>query len=161
MEINFSTGNVKVIKSKKAIHAFLSLFILVGIILVVVFSTGKLPTVNDYYVNGTVESCEVEVIIPGGARVVQKIAYSVENKDYVWEYVSYDQKFFEGETVKLKVDRNDHDNVQLDLDSKFEKNITRYLPIIVGVVFIVAGVFGILVSLKKNANITVNTGFGL
>ena len=61
----------------------------------------------------------------------------------------------------MKVNRNNHDNVQLDLDSKFEKNITRNLPIIVGVVFIVVGVFGILVSLKKNINLTVNTGFDL
>ena len=132
--------------------------------MIVFFSTRKNNTNSKYYyVKGVVESCELETD-PGGINYIHSIAYSLKNQEYVWEYVDNIPKFYKGEKVDLKVNKEKLTDVELDLrtvsEKKAENKSVNIMPIIIGVVFVIAGGFGVIVTLIRKNVQPINVSFG-
>ena len=152
------------IKSKWFAILFFSIFIVVGIILIAFFSTRKNNANSKYYyVQGVVESCELEDDF-GGTNYVYSITYSLKDHEYVWEYVDNVAKFYKGDKVNLKVHKEKLTDVGLDLrtdsEKKAENKFMNIMPIIIGAVFVIAGGFGVIVTLKRKNVLPINVSFG-
>ena len=152
------------IKSKWFAILFFSIFIIVGVSVIVFFSTRKNNTNSKYYyVKGVVESCELETG-PGGMNYIHSIAYSLKDHEYVWEYVDNVPKFYKGEKVNLKVNKEKLTDVELDLrtdsEKKAENKFVNIMPIIIGVVFVIAGGFGVIITLIRKNVQPINVSFG-
>ena len=152
------------IKSKWFAILFFSIFIIVGIVLISFFSARKNNANSKYYyVKGVVESCELETG-SGGMNYIHSIAYSIKNQEYVWEYVDNIPKFYKGEKVDLKINKEKLTDVGLDLrtdsEKKAENKSMNNIPIIIGVVFVIAGGLGVIVTLKRKNVLPINVSFG-
>ena len=116
-----------------------------------------------YYVQGVVESCELKADF-SGTNYVHSITYSLKDQEYVWEYVDNVAKFYKGEKVNLKVHKEKLTDVELDQrtdsEKKAENKFMNIIPIIIGVVFVIAGGFGVIVTLKRKNVLPINVSFG-
>lgn len=152
------------IKSKFLSILFFSIFIIAGIAVMVFFSMYKETFKSKYYyVQGVVESCELEDGF-GGTNYVHSITYSLKDHEYVWEYVDNVPKFYKGEKVNLKVNKEELGDVQLDLktstEKKLESKIIDIIPMIIGIAFVAVGALGVIFTIKRKNVQPINVSFG-